>query len=79
MRAFLMRFLRRLLAFLEPKNLAEAKARELILWAKTLQVKNQEVSGQRKRRQVLLRLQAEYPTLPVKELSFLIEKILQEV
>jgi hypothetical protein len=76
MRSLLVRFLKYLLNLLEQPHPILPRVKELTVWAEGLEVKGQKVSGERKHRQVFLRLVAEFPDVPKREISFLIEKVL---
>ena len=71
MRRQLLKFLYKLIGYLEsPVN---ARVVELVKWADdTL-----DVTGERKRNQVLSRLVAEFPNIPKRDHSYAIERVLQ--
>lgn len=76
MRKLLVRFLKYLTYLVEPTDPKLSKTKELVAWAEDLRVRGEKVSGERKHRQVYLRLVAEYPEAPKQEISYLIEKVL---
>lgn len=87
MRAYLVRAVKWLLVKLAPEMeliIAEpavmGRVREVVKWAEeALHVVNGKIiSGERKRSQVLNKLIVEYPNIPIRDLAFLIERVLQE-
>jgi hypothetical protein len=78
MRSLIVRLLRYLLYFAEPTSPAHTRAKELTQWVEGLEIRGKKVSGERKRRQVYLRLASEFPELQKREISLLIEKVLLE-
>lgn len=73
MRNKIIRLLRWLLSFVELPDPRLARVKELVVWAETLAV-----NGERKRNQVLAKLITEFPNARVRDLSLLIEQVIQE-
>lgn len=75
MRNYLISLLRRLLNLVDREDPQFARAATLVIWADT-QFPN--VRGERKKHQVLNKLATEFPYRRLRDLSYLIEKALQE-
>ena len=78
MRKFLLRLLMGAVKLLAEPDPRQARVREVVTWADSLNVRGQVVSGERKRNQALNRLVVEFPDSRKRDLSFLIEQVLQE-
>lgn len=83
MRLWLVRVLLTLLRWLEDADPKLTRTRALVMWADDLTApmaarRGAPVTGERKRAQVLSRLMTEFPDARVRDLAYLIERVLQE-
>jgi hypothetical protein len=79
MKAFLVKVLMWTLKQVVSPDPRLVRVRELVVWANELRVRDQEVTGERKRHQVLNRLVEEFPDAKRRDLALMIEQVLQEV
>ena len=78
MRKFLLRLLMAAVKSLSEPDPRQARVREVVAWADSLNVRGQAVSGERKRNQALNKLITEFPDSRSRDLAYLIEQVLQE-
>lgn len=81
MKSFILKALKALIVYLEGNPAPDPKlfrVRELVVWADSIRLKDKELSGERKRHQVINQLISEFPGVPTRDLSYLIEIVLQE-
>jgi hypothetical protein len=75
MRNYLVNALKWLLSVVEVSDEKLSRARTLVTWA---DAQFPDVVGERKRHQVISKLAVEFPDERLRDLSYLIEKVLQE-
>lgn len=79
MKLQLIKFLRYLMSFVETEDPRLSRVRELVTLADSLaDSSGKVVTGERKRNQVFHQLVSEFPTSRKRDLSLLIEQVLQE-